>query len=179
MNEQSQKNEGASCCSSKLCGLVRCLVIGAVVATLTYFLVARSEPPRRLWLPVLVQANGSQTILGDTRQLEFWTPSLKTKDYLHADTNGVVASEQWEALSNNDAVVQFGALLHSNANVLGYRRVEDWGQGQTNFKPGWWWTVNVFSNYSVVDFGNVYQAYWKSSSPVFVEVIDSRGSKEE
>ena len=178
MNEQSQKTDGTSRCPGKCVGVVCCVCICATICYVAYLFVAHPSH-RRLWLPVVIQKNGDETVLGDTRQLEFWTPSAKTRDYLHMDGSEVTAGEKWEVLSNDDTVVQFGMLLHSNANVLGYRRVEDWGQGQTSFKPGWWWTVNVFSNYSVGDFGNVYQAFWKSGSPVFVEVIDSRGSKEE
>jgi len=130
-------------------------------------------------VPVVVEANGNETVLGETRQLEFWTPSAKTKDYLHTEGGNVVATERWEVLSNDDAVVQFGKVLHSSPNVLGYRRVEVWGQGRTNFKPGWWWTLNVITNYPVSDLARSYQEFWKSHQTLFIEVIDNRGSDAE
>jgi hypothetical protein len=139
--------------------------------------VPHTGKPRRLWIPTLVETNGNQTILGETRQLEFWTPSAKTKDYLHQQGGEITSNEKWQALSNEEAVLQFGLLLHSNNSVLGYRRVEVWGQGRTNFKPGWWWTVNVFSNYSVGDLGRTYQKFWNAPYPVFIEVIDNRGNE--
>jgi len=130
-------------------------------------------------MPVVVQTNGDQTVLGETRQLEFWTPSARTGDYLHKEEGGVVAKDdKWQMITNDDAVVQFGAVLHSNLEVLGYRRVEVWGQGHTSFKPGWWWTVNVFTNSSTADLAQTYQNFWKSSQPLFIEVIDNRGSDE-
>lgn len=90
----------------------------------------------------------------------------------------VVESEKWQVLSNEDAVVQFGLMIRSNASVLGYRRVEEWGQGRSSFKPGWWWTVNVVTNYSAATLGRAYQDYWKTKQAVFIEVIDNRGRNE-
>jgi hypothetical protein len=177
MGEQVQKNADASC-SNKLFGAICCVCICTTIAFVAFLLVSRSAPGRRLWLPVLIQTNGYETVLNETRQLEFWTPSVKTKEYLNKKDGQVVAPEKWQEISNDDVVTQFGALLHSNKSVLGFRRVEDWGQGTTVFKPGWWWTVNVSTNYSVVNFAKVYESYWKSSHPVFIEVIDNRGSKE-
>ena len=88
----------------------------------------------------------------------------------------VVPMETWEAISNNVPVEQFGAMLHSNQAVLGYRRVEVWGQGRTTFKPGWWWTVNVLTNYTAADLSAAYEQFWKSHQALFVEVIDNRGN---
>jgi hypothetical protein len=155
------------------------LIICALIAFLGYLIVAQhAELTRRLWLPVVVDNGGKQTILGETRQMEFWTPSVKTKDYLPKYDGQMASNEMWEVLSTTDTVIQFGNLLHSNVNVLGYRREEVWGQGRSSFKPGWWWTMNVFTNYSVTDLAQTYQSYWKSAQPVFIEVIDNRGSSE-
>ena len=160
-----------------MCGALCCLFVCATIAFIVCRLVtSHSGPSRRLWMPVVVETNGNQTVLGETRQMEFWTPSAKTKDYLHQEGGKVADSERWQVIPNDDAVLQFGMLLHSNVSVLGYRRVETWGQGRTAFKPGWWWTLNVFTNYSVVDLAHTYQTYWKAPQPVFIEVIDNRGS---
>jgi hypothetical protein len=37
--------------------------------------------------------------------------------------------------------------------------------------------MNVFTNYSGVDLAHDYQSFWKASQPLFVEVIDNRGSE--
>ncbi len=164
--------------ASTLCGTIVCLAVCAMICFIAYRLLPQPETPRRLWSPVVVGTDGKETILGDTRQLEFWTPSTATEDYLHQDNGAVSAVERWEVLSNDEPLVQFGMLLHSNQNILGYRRVEVYGQGHTSYKPGWWWTVNVFTNYSAGQLADVYQSYWKSAHPVFIEVIDNRGRTE-
>jgi hypothetical protein len=179
MNGFAPKSESAFGCPNTLCGAASCLFVCATIAFIAYLAVSRQPAPGpRLWMPIVVGTNGDQIVSGETRQMEFWTPCAETKNYLHKENGEVVDSEKWEVIPSDDAVVQFGEMLHSNQNVLGYRRVEVWGQGRTIFKPGWWWTLNVYTNYSVVDLAQAYQLYWKQSQPVFVEVIDNRGSND-
>jgi len=136
MNEESNTKAGSRPCGSFSIVCLLCICVG--IGLIAYHLAPRSEPPRRLWLPVVISTNGDQTILGDMRQFEFWTPSAKTKDYLDKEGGEVAAAERWEAIPSDDVVVQFGQMLHTNRNVLGYRRIEEWGQGRSNYKPGWW-----------------------------------------
>jgi hypothetical protein len=157
--------------------VISLIIICAAIILIAYLFVPHAEPPRRLWTPVLIETNGNETVLPESRQLEFWTPSARTKDYLHAENSLVVPTETWEVISNDDANEQFGMALHTNLNVLGYRRVEVWGQGRTTFKPGWWWTVNVLTNYSAGELAISYESFWKSHQPLFVEVIDNRGGQ--
>jgi len=179
MSEQPEKSAGASACQKTLCGVLRCALVGATIAIIVCFFVSpHARLTRRLWIPVVVETNGNQSVLGETRQMEFWTPSVKTKDYLRKYQGEVDGKEKWQVIPNDDVVTQFGTTLHSNKDVLGYRRIEVWGQGRTSFKPGWWWTMNVLTNYSVGDLAAVYRGYWKSPQPVLVEVIDNRGSTE-
>jgi hypothetical protein len=175
MNKRIQKHEAAFIRSCTLCGTVCCICICAAVCYIAFLLVGRSESPRRLWSPVVIQPNGSAAILGDTRQMEFWTPSAQTKDYLPKAGGEIAASDRWQVIANDDTVIQFGTMLHSNKNVLGYRRVDVWGHGRTTMKPGWWWTLNVLTNYSEADLGRSYEDFWKSHQAVFIEVIDNRG----
>jgi hypothetical protein len=178
MNQSSQKNENAFVNPNTFFGTVCCLFVCATVAFIAYLsVVPRPQPPRRLWVPFIVETNGAATIMGVSRQLEFWTPSAKTKDYLHMENGQVAPTETWEVISNDDAVEQFGNMLHSNPSVLGYRRIEVWGQGRTTFKPGWWWTLNVFTNYSAQDLAHSYEQFWKSHQTLFVEVIDNRSDE--
>ena len=180
MSKPSRKNEAASACPSTLCGVACCLIVCATIAFIAHLVISpHSAQAPRLWITAVVATNGNQaTIMADTRRLEFWTPSAKTKDYLRKKGGEVASNDQWQIIRNDDPVLEFGTLLHSNVNVLGYRRVEVWGQGRTVFKPGWWWTMNVLTNYSVVDLAHAYQTFWKAPQPVFVEVIDNRGSDE-
>jgi hypothetical protein len=178
MSEQSPKNKNAFACANTFCGAVSCLFVCAMIAFIAYLVVRPpSAPVRRLWIPVVVETNGEQTVLGETRQLEFWTPSARTKDYVHKEGGEVVRNEKWLVIPSDDAVIRFGAVLHSNRDVLGYRRIEEWGQGRTSFKPGWWWTLTVFTNYSAVELTRTYQNFWQPAQPVYLEVIDNRGGE--
>ena len=177
MSEPNQKSGGFSLCPGTFWGAVSVAIICATVIII-YSRVAtpKTGEARRLWTPIVVETNGSQTILGDTRQMEFWTPSANTKKFVKADNDPAYSKEKWQVISD-DTVNQFGATLHSNRNVLGYRRVEVWGQGRTGFKPGWWWSVNVTTNCPVSELTRAYQDFWKPPSAMFIEVIDNRGSE--
>jgi|SRR5690242_427146 len=179
MNANPIKNGAASTRSNTFYGAVSCLFICVTIAFIAHLAFSpHSGPARRLWLPVVVDTNGDQTtIVGESRQLEFWTPSIKTRDYLHKVGGKIDETDKWQIITNDDAVVQFGHWLRSNSFVLGYRRTEVWGQGRTGFKPGWWWTLNVLTNYPVGELGRTYEAFWKSHRMVFVEVIENRGSE--
>jgi len=175
MSERFQSKEAAFACPSTLCGTFSILCICATVGFVAYLLLGNNQAPRRLWSPVVIEVNGNEDVLGDTRQMEFWTPSVKTKDYLAKPGGEIADSDKWQVLSSDDTVLQFGTMLHSNTSVLGYRRVEVWGHGSTSFKPGWWWTVNVMTNYSAGDLGHAYANFWKPHRPIMIEVIDNRG----
>jgi hypothetical protein len=177
MSEQSDKQAGQTCRKSP-CGIIRCLLTAAIIASIIYLFCTRNCGPqnRRLWIPMVVETNGSQTILGETRQLEFWTPSAKTKEFIHMENGKPNDKDKWQIIPSDDMVTQFGSTLHSNQNVLGYRRIEVWGQGRTSYKPGWWWTMNVTTNFTVGELAKDYRVFWKSPQAVLVEVIDNRGS---
>jgi hypothetical protein len=178
MKAKSPNREHAFAGSKFFFGTVCFVCACATICFVANHLGSRSEPPRRLWTPVIIEANGNETILPESRQLEFWTPSAKTVEYLHMENGEVINTEKWEIISNDDTVLEFGDLLRTNLSILGYRRVEVLGQGRTGFKPGWWWTVNVLTNYSAGDLGRAYQDFWKPHQPVFVEIIDNRGRED-
>jgi hypothetical protein len=138
----------------------------------------QTHPSRRLWTPVVVGPDGSETALqAGTRRLEFWTPSAKTKDYLAGDGGAIRDRDKWEATASDERVQQFGSLLRTNSNVLGYRRTEVWGHGRTGLKPGWWWTTTVTTNYTVLNLMQAYRGFWKSTNAVFVEKIENPGEE--
>lgn len=174
MSSQTSKNDAPI--SRTFWGTLQVLIICATVVLVVYFHAPHTAAPRRLWVPAVVEKNGSVTTLAETRQMHFWTPSAETKDYLPKISNSIAAQDKWQVISNDDMVVQFGNLLHSNKDVLGYRRYVVWGHGRSVFKPGWWWTVNVFTNFSPAEMGQTYQNYWKCGAPVMIEVVENRGS---
>ena len=155
------------------------LSIALVCATVAYiahqFLQRKpGHASQRLWTPIVVTPNGAETALpAATRRLEFWTPSARTKDHLGRESGGIRERDKWEALASDEPVQQFGMLLRTNSNVLGYRRAEVWGHGSTVLKPGWWWTMTVTTNYSVQTLLQTYRDFWKSSNAVYVERIEN------
>lgn len=114
----------------------------------------------------------------NTRRMEFWTPSVRTKDFLARDDGNIRDRDKWKAIQGDERVIEFGKLLRSDSGVLGYRRYEVWGHGRTVPKPGWWWTMTVSTNYSVEKLVRAYRDFWKSPNAVFVEVIDNRAHEE-
>jgi hypothetical protein len=179
MSEPNQKPGGISLCPNTFWGALSVAIICvAVVIIVLHVAGPKAVAPRRLWTPVVVETNGTQTIIGETRQMEFWTPSARTKGYLKKEDSAVSDRDKWQIIDNDEIAFKFGALLHSNRSVLGYRRVEVWGHGLTTFKPGWWWSLNVTTNYQVGQLAQAYHDYWNSRAPVFIEVIDNRGNEE-
>lgn len=177
MSDKSENSPGTIACPRTFWGVLPSLFLCALMAFVAHLLIKpHATIAPRLWMPILVETNGTENVMGETRQLEFWTPSGKTKDYLHMVDGNVEPTEKWQAISNDDPVIQFGVMLHTNNSVLGYHRVEVWGHGTTSFKPGWWWTMTVLTNYSGRDLAQSYQNFWQSKRPVFVEVIDNRGN---
>jgi hypothetical protein len=172
MSEQPQKVEGRSILGIAILIIVVCAATVAVV----YHLNPREAKPRRLWIPAVVDKD-TVTILPETRQMNFWTPSVHTREYLSKSQTDS-DPDRWQLISNDEPLMQFGMMLHSNANVFGYRRVEIWGHGRSTFKPGWWWTVNVGTNFSALDMGHAYQKFWKCRTPIFIELVENRGSTE-
>jgi hypothetical protein len=176
MSEPNQTSSGLSLFPKTFWGALAVIcVCAAAVLIVDRVVVPKSVEARRLWTPLVIETNGNQSILGETRQLEFWTPSARTKDFLPVKNGSNYAKEKWQIIPSDDEVFKFGALLHSNGNILGYRRSEVWGHGRTEYKPGWWWSVNVTTNYTATDLVRAYMSFWKPPSPVLIEVIDNRG----
>jgi len=159
------------------------LTVALVCATVAFLVfqyrqTSATPPAQRLWTPVVLTPEGGETALQPaTRRLDFWTPSARTKDYLAREGGAVRERDKWEILTSDEAVQQFGTLLRTNSNVLGYRRAEVWGHGRTSLKPGWWWNMTVTTNYTVQNLMQAYRGFWKSSNAVFVEVVENPGSE--
>lgn len=179
MNKSFYKKNEIFGGSTAFFGMVCCVCLCATIAFVAYRLTLNGQPARRLWMPDWVNTNGDEIAMEESRQMEFWTPSAQTKDYLHKEHGQVVPTEKWEVISNDDPVVEFGKMLHKNSSVLSYRRVEVCGQGESLYKPGWWWTVNVITDYTAVDLARAYDKFWQSHQVLFVEVVDSRGSSDQ
>ena len=173
MSEQSSSPQRRINFWATVCVIVVCATIAYLVPQFLHQ-DAPTAAHSRLWHPVVVTPDGRDTVLSaSTRRLEFWTPSVRTKDYV-AQENGVVRDrDKWEIIATDEPVRQFGVLLRTNANVLGYRRAEVWGHGRTSLKPGWWWTLTVTPAYSVQSLHQAYRGFWKSTNAVYVEITEN------
>lgn len=155
-------------------------LVCATVAYIAHQLILRGpvHPPRRLWTPIVVRPDGAETtVAAATRRLEFWTPSSRTKDHLAREGGSIRERDKWEVLASDEPVLQFGMLLRTNSDVLGYRRAEVWGHGSTILKPGWWWTMTVKTNYSAQTLLQTYRDFWKTSNAVYLERIENPGEE--
>jgi hypothetical protein len=182
MTDQPQKQEGVGFFGIHFAyprtfwGVLPFVLVCAIIAYVAHLLLggpSRPQASAHLWTPLVILTNGNENVIPESRRMEFWTPSSKTKDYLARNKGEFYDSDKWQILSNDDPVLQFGNTLHASPGVTGYRRTEVWGHGRSGFKPGWWWTMTVATNYSVDRFASNYQAFWKSPHAVFVELIDN------
>lgn len=165
---------------SALWATVRVALICAALSFVTwiYLRPVTPTPPRRMWTPVVASGKGQELVIQPpSRRMEFWTPSARTKDHLVREGGQPRPQDRWEIMASDDPVHQFGSVLRSNVNVLGYRRAEVWGHGRTQLKPGWWWTMTVTTNYTVQHLLTAYRDFWRSSNALFVEVIENPGAE--
>lgn len=153
-----------------LCGTIAFIV-------LRFTAPKKTAPPHRLWTPLVINNLNTEMVVPDTLRLEFWTPSVKTKEFLTREAGDT--NRNWEAIESEQLVTDFGKHLRKDPDVVGYRRTEVWGHGRTALKPGWWWSITVRTNYPVSKLAKSYREFWKTPSSVFVEVIDNRGHVEE
>ena len=157
-----------------LCVALLCATAAYIAHLLVEHPVEKRPVAQRLWNPIAVTPDGrAGSLSAATRRLEFWTPSARTKDHLTRENGAIRDRDKWETITSDEPVTQFGMLLRTNANVLGYRRAEVWGHGRTTLKPGWWWTMTVTPNYSVQTLTQTYREFWKSTNTIFLETTEN------
>jgi hypothetical protein len=168
--------------------------LGAV-AFIAYLFFVRASPDSVIAVARFVDTFGKNTPGGflvkteggtvvpeaqETVQFSFWTPSAKTesswspRDPKASTDFNADPSRQWMKVDDGRAKDFGDALLKKfgETGLNGYRRYEIWGQGRTDFKSGWWWTVSVKKYVHLEDLIAVYKEVWKppASAPIYVEV---------
>src|SRR5579871_3589873 len=113
MGADTQGNRSGSGAAMWFFAAICCVGICGMVCFVAYSNTNHTQP-RRLWSPMIVGSTNGGTILGETRQLEFWTPSSKTKDYLHQEKGEVTPTEKWQIIGSEDPLLEFGSMLRSN-----------------------------------------------------------------
>lgn len=112
---------GQCSAGSPFWGFLTVLVVCATAAFVFWRFVpaGKASPPRRLWTPLVVNNLNTEMIVPDSLRLEFWTPSARTRDYLSKETI-TDTNRNWEAIPNDEPVMDFGKLLRNDPDVLGY-----------------------------------------------------------
>ena len=73
----------------------------------------------RVWSSMFLGATGEPKETSGTKQIQFWTPSLKTRD-----TKDV---KEWETKVTEDDIFKICDIIHQLDDVNGYRRYEVFG----------------------------------------------------
>jgi hypothetical protein len=104
--------------------------------------------------------------LGENYQVQFWTPSAKTKEA--ADVR------DWEKIDSDDKLDAFADELMKGA-ISGYRRYEVIGAGLGGRKAGMWWIATLAKNSSVRQILEVYNKFWAPGDDrTYMEVARSK-----
>jgi hypothetical protein len=106
-------------------------------------------------------------LLGDRYQIQFWTPSAKTKE-----TPGV---KDW--LKVDDAMLDaFAETLMNGHIVKGYSRHEVVGAGLGVRKIGEWWSATLNDDVTPEQFLTVYSTFWKpGTDSTYMEIMRVKG----
>ncbi len=86
MNEPAHQKDAFATLSNALFLTIRTVCICATILLLAYLFVPHPHEARRLWTPDLIQTQRGENGFGRVAAVRIpWTPSAKTKDYLHME----------------------------------------------------------------------------------------------
>jgi hypothetical protein len=116
------------------------------------------------------------------RLVQFWTPSSETQKFLKDESGNVQADEKWEVTDEKnvdkfeeDLWARFHGTSTDPGPLLGLRRYEALGRGQTRHKAGWWWVLNVSNTFDTKDLAEFYFHSWTNSKGLYVEELNGNG----
>lgn len=112
-----------------------------------------------------VTMNGNPVTLPEgPRQIQFWTPSAKTKEAANV--------KDWEKIASDGELDKFGDGLKTAGIVAGYRRYEVTGDGKGGRKTGAWWVASGGENFKLENFLAAYLRFWKpGDDQVYMEIL--------
>lgn len=157
-------------------GALSVIALVAGLCIIIYFLTVKANPKNVN--AIFTHITGRVTQEGrfeessSTYQIQFWTPSAKTK------TTKDEELEQWEKIDSDDKLVEFGKVLRADPQITGFRRYEVNGTGITGLKPGTWWVITVRRDYELRDFMKTYRSFWKNDKSIYVEILQEGGRYE-
>ncbi|HWZ42633.1 MAG TPA: hypothetical protein VNW97_04120 [Candidatus Saccharimonadales bacterium] len=123
--------------------LITAFVTTVLTTSLTWLAVGMVSPPR--FAPFSPQAH---------HQLEFWTPTVKTKD-----ASGVKEDDnyKWLVMDDNGKLIEFAkALSHNRREIVGFRWNEVEGRGEGSLQAGAWWVVTLGEGLTCTQFFRQY-----------------------
>jgi hypothetical protein len=109
------------------------------------------------------------------RQIQFWTPS----EFSHSDKSldQLGDNDKWEHGVTPEKLISFQELLKKHST--GWRRVEVFGVGRSQPKPGLWWIVTVDESFDMPIFIRDYATFWNTKQTIYVEEPSVRGGYKE
>jgi hypothetical protein len=100
-------------------------------------------------------------------QVQFWTPSSKSKE--------APSAHEWEKIADDSKIEAFADELMKRT-ISGYRRYEVTGAGLGGEKIGMWWIVTLRSGVTPEQFLQVYNESWKPGDDrTYMEIRSIRG----
>jgi hypothetical protein len=105
--------------------------------------------------------------LGQIYQVQFWTPSSKTKEASNL--------HDWEKIDDDKKVEKFADEL-MDGTTSGYRRYEVSGSGLGGTKVGFWWVATLRKDVTPEKFLQKYNQFWKPGNDrAYMEIRSIRG----
>jgi hypothetical protein len=106
--------------------------------------------------------------LKDRYQIQFWTPSEKTKE-----TAGIA---EWLKVDSDSKLDTFAEELMNGHIFKGYSRFEVVGAGKGVRKKGAWWIASLEDDVKIPQFLNEYKRFWKpGNDSTYMEVMLIKG----
>ena len=122
----------------------------------------------------------------DSKLVQFWSPSAETQEDLarESPTGKLNADDSWQ-ITTEEHVDDFEKELWNHFGggtqkgpLNGLRRYREVGRGHTNHKRGWWWILNMRTDFDSRELAKFYFSYWGKSKAVYVEELNSKARYE-
>jgi hypothetical protein len=147
---------------------VALLALLALIAAIVAIVIAHSDAEK---LVGMFEASGPQIKFEGTTikapkgpvQVQFWTPSARTKEAADAKV--------WEKVESDVRLDAFADRLMKAQLIAGYRRYEIVGAGRGTRRSGAWWVSTNEAGFNLAGFLRAYQDFWKpGDDKVYMEI---------
>jgi hypothetical protein len=151
-------------------GMLSVVGVLAGICVIVWIVTVKANPQNLERFLTIAQATSKKTDpIEGHYQVQFWTPSVKTKT--------AKEFKNWEVVDSEEKLNDFAEVFLEDQRVQGYRRYEVTGQGRGLRREGVWWVLTVEDSYEVTDLMEVYQKFWKNEGSIYIEVLRSGAGK--